>query len=255
MPGEAILRTDRVSVHFGGLAALKDASLTVRDGEVHGLIGPNGAGKTTLTNAISGLVRPTAGRIYFQGEDITYLGPHRIARMGLARTFQLAQVFPRLDCVQNAMVGRHSLARGSMLGPLRYPPFVRPREEEETRRRALELLEWAGIADLADRFASELVWVQCQLLQMARCLISDPKLLILDEPTAGMGFEESEVIARLIRAIRDRGVTVVLISHDVRLVMENADRVTVLNFGETICEGPPSEVQADSRVREAYLGT
>jgi branched-chain amino acid transport system ATP-binding protein len=255
MERKVILSTSGLSVYFGGLAALKDLDMTVREGEIHGLIGPNGAGKTTFTNAVSGLIGPTAGSIRFNGSEIGHAQPHVIAGMGLARTFQRAQVLPRMNCVQNVMVGHHPRIKTGFLGTMLRPPFRRSAEEDATRRRGLELLDLVGLSGYAERMATDLVWVECQLLQIARSLANEPKLLILDEPTAGMGPEESLVIGKLVRQVRDSGVTIVLISHDVRLVMDNADWVTVINFGEKICEETPGAVQCDAKVLEAYLGS
>jgi branched-chain amino acid transport system ATP-binding protein len=255
MDGKIILATNALSVYFGGLAALKDLNVTVREGEIHGLIGPNGAGKTTFTNAVSGLVAPTEGSITFNGTGIDRLAPHIIAGMGLARTFQRAQVLPRMNCLQNVMVGHHPRIKTSFLGTMLRPPFRRSAEEDATRRRGRELLDLVGLSGYAERMATDLVWVECQLLQIARSLASEPRLLILDEPTAGMGPEESLIIGKLVRQVRDSGVTIILISHDVRLVMDNADWVTVINFGEKICEETPGAVQCDAKVLEAYLGS
>jgi branched-chain amino acid transport system ATP-binding protein len=255
MEKAAILSTTDLSMYFGGLAALKNLTVTVRQGEIHGLIGPNGAGKTTFTNVVSGFLKPTEGNIVFDGANISGLSPHVIVGMGLSRTFQRAQVFPKMTCLQNVMVGRHSRLKTGFLGTMLRPPFVRSGEEEETRNRALELLDRLGLSASADRMATDLVWVECQLLQIARSLMNEPKLLILDEPTAGMGTEESDIIAGIIRQVRDSGVTIILISHDVHLVMDNADWVTVINFGEKICEEVPESVQCDAKVLEAYLGS
>jgi branched-chain amino acid transport system ATP-binding protein len=255
MEKRSILSTTGLSKYFGGLAALKNVDLTVREGEIHGLIGPNGAGKTTFANVVSGLLRPTEGEIHFNGTQIDHLEPHIIASMGLSRTFQRAQVFPRMNCLQNVMVGHHPRFKTGILKTMFRPPFIRGAEEDEAKRRALELLQLVGLSDSAERMGTDLVWVECQLVQIARSIANEPKLLILDEPTAGMGVEESQIIGRLVRQVRETGVTIILISHDVRLVMDNADWVTVLNFGEKICEETPGAVQCDAKVLEAYLGT
>jgi ABC-type branched-subunit amino acid transport system ATPase component len=237
------------------LAALKDLDVTVVEGQIHGLIGPNGAGKTTFTNAVSGLISSTAGSIRFYDTEISNSQPHAISAMGLARTFQRAQVLPRMNCLENVMVGHHPRIRTSYLGTMFRPPFRRSAQEDAATRRALELLNLVGLSGYAERMATDLVWVECQLLQIARALANEPRLLILDEPTAGMGPEESSIIGRLVRQVRDSGITIILISHDVRLVMDNADWVTVINFGEKICEETPSTVQCDAKVLEAYLGS
>jgi ABC-type branched-subunit amino acid transport system ATPase component len=255
MEKNVILSTMGLSKYFGGLPALKKLDLSVREGEIHGLIGPNGAGKTTFTNVVSGLLRPTEGKIHFNGMQIDHLEPHIIASMGISRTFQRAQVFPRMNCLENVMVGHHPRFKAGILKTMFRPPFFGTDEEEESKQRALRLLELVGLSGSAERMGTDLVWVECQLLQIARSLANEPKLLILDEPSAGMGVEESQIIGRLVRQVRDTGVTIILISHDVRLVMDNADWVTVLNFGEKICEETPGAVQCDAKVLEAYLGT
>jgi len=252
---KVILSTMGLSKYFGGLPALKKINIKVQEGQIHGLIGPNGAGKTTFANVVSGLLRPTEGEIHFNGRQIDHFEAHIIASMGLSRTFQRAQVFPRMSCLQNVMVGHHPRFKTGILKTMFRPPFFRGAEEDEAKRRALELLELVGLSDSAERMGTDLVWVECQLVQIARSIANEPKLLILDEPTAGMGVEESQIIGRLVRQVRDTEVTIILISHDVRLVMDNSDWVTVLNFGEKICEETPGAVQCDAKVLEAYLGT
>jgi ABC-type branched-subunit amino acid transport system ATPase component len=255
MENQAILSTTGLSKYFGGLAAIKNLDITVREGQIHGLIGPNGAGKTTFANVVSGLLKPTEGNIYFNGTEITNVNPHIISSMGLSRTFQRAQIFPKMNCLQNVMVGHHPRIKSGILKTMFRPPFFHSPEEEKSEQRASGLLELVGLSGSAERMGTDLVWVECQLAQIARSLANEPKLLILDEPTSGMGVEESQIIGRLVRQVRDTGVTIILISHDVRLVMDNADWVTVLNFGEKICEETPGAVQCDAKVLEAYLGT
>lgn len=227
----------------------------VREDYIHGLIGPNGAGKTTFTNTVSGLLRPVKGEIKFKDKQINLLEPHIITRIGISRTFQKAQVLPQMNCLQNVMTGCNPRIKSGMIKTLFYPHFIRREEENKIIEKALELLDLVGLADSAGRSGGDLSWVECQLLQIARSLATEPELLILDEPTAGMGFEESRVVGKIIKQVRDTGITIILISHDMKLVMENADWVTVLDFGDKISEGRPNSVKNDPRVLEAYLGT
>lgn len=242
-------------MHFGGLVALNNVDVDVREGNIHGLIGPNGAGKTTFTNAVSGLLRPDSGEIRFKDREINLLEPHFITMLGISRTFQKAQILPRLNCLQNVMTGCHPRIKSNMIQTLFYPRFLRREEESKIIEKALNLLSLVGLSGAMERSGDNLSWVDCQLLQVARSLATEPEMLILDEPTAGMGFEESRMVGKIIKQIRDTGVTIILISHDMKLVMENADHVTVLDFGEKISEGHPDSVKDDPRVLEAYLGT
>ena len=250
-----ILSTKGLTVRFGGLIALNNVEVNVREGQIHGLIGPNGAGKTTFTNTVSGLIRPDTGEILFMDNVISKLDPYAITEKGITRTFQKAQILPGLNCLQNVMTGCHPRIKSGMLKTLFYPHFLRKKEEGKIKEKAGELLELVGMSGSAERSGGDLSWVECQLLQIARSMATEPKLLILDEPTAGMGFEESRVVGKIIRQIRDTGVTIILISHDMKLVMENADMVSVLDFGEKIAEGIPEKIKDDPRVLEAYLGT
>jgi branched-chain amino acid transport system ATP-binding protein len=250
-----ILSTKGLSVHFGGLIALNNVDVTVREGEIHGLIGPNGAGKTTFTNAVSGLIRQKRGTIHFFDQVTSHLEPHVIIEKGISRTFQKAQILPGLNCLENVMTGLHPGIKTGILKTLFYPAFLRKGEEREIKEKALALLDLVGMAGSTQRAGGDLSWVECQLIQIARSMAAAPKLLILDEPTAGMGFDESRMVGGIIRQIRDTGVTIILISHDMKLVMENADRVSVLDFGEKIYEGQPGAMKDDPRVLEAYLGT
>ncbi|NLA73911.1 MAG: ABC transporter ATP-binding protein [Deltaproteobacteria bacterium] len=250
-----ILCTKGLNVRFGGLIALNNVDISVREDEIHGLIGPNGAGKTTFTNAISGLIREKRGEIYFKDKAITSLEPHIIAERGISRTFQKAQIIPGLSCLENVMAGCHTSINTNMLSTLFLPCFLRRYEKNEIKEKARSLIELVGMSGSFNKSGKALSWMECQLLQLARSMAASPRLLILDEPTAGMGLDESRMVGSLIRQIRDTGVTIILISHDMNLVMKNSDRVSVLDFGEKIFEGHPETMKHSSRVLEAYLGT
>ena len=238
-----------VSRRFGGLVAVDAIDLEVAQGGVTAVIGPNGAGKTTLFNMISGFQIPNAGRIVFAGEDITARPPEKIAAAGLVRTFQLVQLFQNLSVLENIQVGCHLHTRGGVFSAL-----IRNRATRETEARARELLDFVGLEGAAEAEASELAYGQQRLLEIARALAAKPKLLLLDEPAAGLSADESKRLSAAIRAIAGRGTTVLLIEHDMKLVMNTADIITVLDFGRKIAEGAPATVRENSAVIAAYLG-
>jgi branched-chain amino acid transport system ATP-binding protein len=251
---EIILVAQKVSKDFAGVHALRDVDVTVRPGQIHGLIGPNGSGKTTFFNVVTGIFPPSAGKILFGSREITDLKCHQISRLGIRRTFQGGLVIPTLTCLENVMSGFHGGTRTNVLGTFLRCPFTSSFQEKKIRERALELLGLVGVARYAHRWAADLVWVERQLVQIARALAGEPKLLLLDEPTAGMGAEESHRVEEIVRRVQSMGVTIMLVSHDVRLVTGLSDWITVLNAGEVVCAGPPKQVQRNPRVMEAYLG-
>jgi branched-chain amino acid transport system ATP-binding protein len=251
--GDALLEVDHVTLRFGGVVALNDVSFSLRKGEIFGLIGPNGAGKTTCFNAMTGVYRPTSGSIRFNGESIVGKKKHEITRGGIARTFQNVRLFPEMTALENVMVGADAHHKTSVPGALfRMPRHWR--EERSGRERSLELLRFVGIDRRAGEVSRNLAYGQQRRLEIARALATNPALLCLDEPAAGFTPAEKEDLLQLIRRIRDTGVTILLIEHDMRLVMGVTDRIVVLEFGRKIAEGTPNEVRDNQAVIAAYLG-
>ncbi len=250
---QPLLEVIRVSKAFGGLMALVDVSLRIWPGQIKGLIGPNGAGKTTLFNLITGILHPTSGDIRFQGRSIIGLPPYRIAALGIARTFQNVQLFPGMTVLEHVLVGGHRHSRSGLLGAILRSPRTR-HEEEETRARAWAVLKRVGLAEWADRPAESLPLGLQRILEIARALATDPQLMLLDEPGAGLNLMEKAHLAELIRSLNAEGMTVLLVEHDMSLVMGLADEIAVLDYGQLIAEGPPEVIRQDLRVITAYLG-
>lgn len=248
-----LLRLERLTKNFGGLMALNRVSFSVREGAIKGLIGPNGAGKTTAFNLITGIHPPSGGAIFFDGRRIDGLPPHRLSRLGLARTFQTVRLFPGLTVLENVMVGRHARMTGGLLRSL-YPFGGAGREERAAGEAAMEALALVGLAGRWDAPAGTLPFGLQRLVEIARALATEPRLLLLDEPAAGLGAEERNRLKLLIRALRDRGLTILLIEHDVGMVLDLADEVVVLEYGAVIAEGEPSAIRSHPEVVRAYLG-
>jgi branched-chain amino acid transport system ATP-binding protein len=251
--GVPLLQADDVTMKFGGLTAVNKVSMTVNEGEIIGLIGPNGAGKTTFFNCLTGLYKPTEGQVRLSGVELPPK-PRAVVKAGMARTFQNIRLFANMTALENVMVGRYCrTSAGAITSILHGPKFKR--EESQTRERAQELLDFVGLGDATEHLARNMPYGNQRRLEIARALATDPKLVLLDEPTAGMNPLETRQASELIFKIRDTGLAVVVIEHDMRFIFNLCDRVLCLVHGETLIVGSPDEVQSDPRVIEAYLGT
>jgi branched-chain amino acid transport system ATP-binding protein len=253
MGDNALLEIEAVSKSFGGIQALYNVSFAVRPEAIHAIIGPNGAGKTTLFNIITGVYTPDSGRIRFKDSEIQRRNVHELVAYGIARTFQNVELFESLTVLENVLVGQYVRTRCGFWGAVGRWSWVR-KEEREARERAMELLDFVGLQDLAEKRSGDLAFGWQRLLEIARALASQPNLLLLDEPAAGLNAVETRRLGELIQEIREQGITVVLVEHDMNLTMEISDRILVLDQGRRLAEGSPREVQTNEAVMSAYLG-
>lgn len=248
-----LLDVQNLNRNFGGLRAVQDVSFTVTSGSIKALIGPNGAGKTTLFNLIAGFLPSDAGTITFNGKPIHGLKPYQIAEKGLIRTFQHIKLFPKMSVLENVMVGRHTHSNAEFISGMFSLPWTR-REEEKIREKSLEIISFLGLSEFADTEATSLAYGQQRIVELARALACEPKLLLLDEPAAGLNTRETAEIARLISKIRDAGITVLIVEHDMSLVMKISDEIIVLSYGKKIADDIPLAVQKNPEVISIYLG-
>jgi branched-chain amino acid transport system ATP-binding protein len=248
-----MLRVEGITQVFGGITALRDVSFSVTPGEIKGVIGPNGAGKTTLFNIITGIYRQTAGSVFLEDEKVSFLPPEKLARRGMVRTFQNVELFGTMTVLENVMVGRHTKSRSGILSScLKLPNHLR--EEKHLREKAMACLDFVGISPDASVVAASLPFGKGRLLEIARAMALEPRIILLDEPAAGLNSRETEELGHLIRKIRGSGITVVLVEHDMELVMDICDSILVLNLGQRLAEGTPREIQENPAVIAAYLG-
>jgi branched-chain amino acid transport system ATP-binding protein len=253
MDPETLLETRHLDMEFDGLKVLDAVDLQISKGAIHAIIGPNGSGKTTLFNLVSGIYKPRSGKILYQGREVTGLSPYQVAEIGIARTFQNIRMFRTMSVMENVLVGHHCRTREGMIaGALNLRRIKR--EEERVTQKAFEMLSIVGLKEKAQRRATELPYGDRRLLELARALASEPELLMVDEPTAGMNDSETGETMEIISRVRDMGVTILLVEHHMKVVMGISDRISVLDHGEKIAEGTPEEIQANERVIEAYLG-
>lgn len=250
---EVLLELDNIGISFGGLRAVDELSFKIHKGEIVGLIGPNGAGKTTVFNMITGVYQPTDGHIYWRGQDITGIPPHKIAETGIRRTFQTIRLFTDMTVLENVIAGQHLNIKQKWWQGLLNTPFQR-QEEARLKQTAMDVLEQLELADVAHEIATSLPYGAQRRVEMARTLVGKPELIILDEPAAGLNEQESAELNVTIKQIRDSGITVILVEHDMSVVMNVTDNIVVINFGKKIAEGIPEQIRTNPQVIEAYLG-